>query len=82
MFIICGHCGERIPVIVNNWRILSEKNIEGKNNRLSDGIELGNMMGASFDSQIHFRILPAPSIYRCRYCGFEKTYTNNEITFR
>lgn len=82
MFITCNNCNERVLVVVNSWRIIPEKSPIDLNDGLPDGIEMGRFMELNFDSDIRFRIKPIPNVYRCIHCGYEKSYTSDEIRFR
>jgi hypothetical protein len=79
MYIICGFCKEKLPVVVSNWNILPVQNSSTCGQNL--GIRIGQIGEISIDPDTSFKIIASPSSYRCRNCGYEKEYSYSEILF-
>jgi hypothetical protein len=76
MYIICDSCQEKSVVFVSNWNIIPVEVYQH-----NAQIRIGKLEDVSINPNTPFQIRPAPSVYRCRTCGFEKQYTTNEIVF-
>jgi hypothetical protein len=79
MYIICGFCKEKLPIVVSNWNILPV--LDSSTSQQNPRIRIGQMGEVSIDPDMHFKIRASPSTYRCRNCGYEKEYPYNEILF-